>query len=300
MAIGIMQKLKASLVVKANAVLGEGSLWHPIQQVLYWVDIEKMEVHSLEPCTNMHKVWLFGKRVSALVPSVNGNIIMALQGEIAELDITSGTIKTLARLESHLPQNRCNDGKCDAAGRFWIGTMHVDCKVGAGSLYCIDSHLNITKVLQNLTIANGMGWSPAGDVMYFIDSEDRKVRSFDFSTDKAELDNEKTVVSFDNKAEMPDGMCVDNEGMLWIAFWGGSRVGRYDPLTGEALSEIEVPAPHVTSCCFGGEDLTTLYITTARQGLSEDQLERHPLSGSIFSCIPGAKGSHADFFDVNT
>jgi sugar lactone lactonase YvrE len=291
-----MQKLKASLLLKTDSILGEGPAWHEGQQRLYWVDIKKMQVHCFEPRTNNHLVWSVGKKVGAVVPATNGNLILALQGEIAELDIISGTVTTLKELESHIPENRCNDGKCDAAGRFWIGTMNNSCKPCEGSLYCIDRALNVNSVLTELSVSNGMGWSLNGNQMYFIDTADHNVKRFDFHRDEVTLRNEQVILRFEDTDESPDGMCVDSEGMLWIAFWCGKRVGRYDPVSGKQLAEIEVPALNVTSCCFGGDDLATLYITTAREELSASQLEDYPLSGSLFSCKPGVKGLNPDFF----
>ena len=125
---------------------------------------------------------------------------------------------------------------------------------------------------------------------------DQHVKQFDFNIDFPSLTNEQVIIRSNTKNESPDGMCVDSEGMLWVAFWGGARVGRYDPVTGKQVVEITVPALHVTSCCFGGTDLQTLYITTARQGLSQQQLQEYPLSGSIFSCQPGVSGLSADVF----
>lgn len=291
-----MVNYKAELVLQMDSILGEGPVWHPIHQKLYWVDIEKKELHTLEPDTRQHTIWPAPKRVSAVVPAKNGNLILALQGEIVEMDLASGAFKTLVELESYLPDNRCNDGKCDAAGRFWVGTMNVDCNLHEGSLYCIDQTYHITKVLENLTIANGMGWSPDGDKMYFIDSHDHNVKSFQFKKDRCALVDGQIIFGFDNKNELPDGMCVDAEGMLWIAFWGGSRVGRYDPATGSQLAEILIPATQVTSCCFGGEDLKTLFITTARQGLSQAEIDQYPLSGSLFASRVQVRGSQTNFF----
>lgn len=282
-----------------DSILAEGPVWHHLQQKLFWVDIEKKEVNGFEPLTRKHIVYPVSKRVSAIIPAENDTFILALQGEIAEMDLPSGMIRTVMQLESTLPHNRCNDGKCDPAGRFWIGTMHLDCNRGEGSLYCIDQPFHITQVLKNLTIANGMGWSPDGQHMYFIDSDDRNVKRFTFNKNGCELLDEKIILQFKNTHELPDGMCVDAEGMLWIAFWGGKRVGRYNPGNGMQLAQIEVPASQVTSCCFGGKDLTTIFITTARRGLSKTEIVKYPLSGSLFSCKTDVSGLETNFFRAN-
>ena len=288
--------INAEVVVKAQNTLGEGPVWHSLHQMLYWVDIEQRVVHGFDPEKNLHAKWPVRKRVGTVAPARNGNLILGLQGEIAELDLATGRVHTLAPLEADLPDNRCNDGKCDRAGRFWVGTMHLDCKPATGSLYCIDTDLRITKVLEGLTIANGMGWSRDGSRMFFIDSADRAVKSFRFSEKHASLAADETVLRFHNDDELPDGMCVDSAGNLWIGFWGGGRVGCYDPATGRHLLDVKVPAPHVTSCCFGGADLKTLYVTSARQGLTGERLEEFPLSGSVFSCRTEVHGNDAEFF----
>ncbi len=288
--------MEAKPVVQLPSYLGESPVWHSIQQLLYWVDIENGEVHALEPHTNRHRMWPVKKRVGAVAPTANGSLVLALQGEIAELDTNTGAVRKLFGLEADIADNRCNDGKTDPAGRFWIGTMQVKCQPGRGSLYCIDRDFQVKKILSGLTISNGMGWSPEEDYMYFIDSADRNVRRFKFNKDQMSLQEEKVILKFEDERESPDGMCVDSEGMLWIAFWGGYRVGRYDPHSGKHLDDIRVPAPLASSCCFGGRDLKTLYITTAREDLTEKQLDEFPLSGSLFSCPTAVAGLEGYLF----
>jgi sugar lactone lactonase YvrE len=291
--------MNATPIVKLPTYLGEGPVWHSIQQMLYWVDIENGEVHLLEPHTGRHRMWNVHRRVGAVAPMANGNILLALQGQIAEMNPDTGAVRKILDLESDVPDNRCNDGKTDPAGRFWIGTMERACKPGMGSLYCIDRDYKVTKMLSGLTISNGMGWSPEEDVMYFIDSADHNVRRYRFNREAQSMGKEKVILTFDNPGESPDGMCVDSEGKLWIAFWGGFRVGRFDPETGKHLQDIRVPVPQPSSCCFGGKDLQTLYITSAREGMTQDQIDKYPLSGSLFSARPGVEGLESYYFGRN-
>jgi sugar lactone lactonase YvrE len=290
-----MKKLQATMLLATNSTLGEGPLWHAEHKMLYWVDIEQKIVHAFEPHTGRHRTIEVPKRVGTVTGASNGKLIVGLQGEIAELDPNTGRLRTITLLEPDLIDNRCNDGKCDPAGRLWVGTMQLETRPKMGSLYCIGHDLIPHRVLSGLTISNGMGWSPDGQYMYFIDSADYKVRRYRYSN-QAILKEERIVLAFEK--DLPDGMCVDSDGNLWIGFWGASRVGCYDPTTGEHLLDVHVPAPHVTSCCFGGDDLKTLYITTAREGLSEDQLKEFPLSGCLFTCKPGASGMHANNFSI--
>ncbi len=291
-----MTTLDARTLLKTENILGEGPLWHSVHQMLYWVDIEKEVVHAFEPHTQRHREWPVASRVGTIAPSADGKLVLGLHGEVAELDTATGEVTRLVELEQDLPENRCNDGKCDPVGRFWVGTMHLQTKPGTGSLYCIDHSRKVHRVLKGLTISNGMGWSPDGRYMYFIDSHDRYVRRYRFNPDQPVLEGEEIILRFSDEEGLPDGMCVDREGNLWIGFWGGYRVGCYNPETGEHLADVSVPAPHVTSCCFGGKELDTLYITTARDGLDDEQLKHDPLSGSLFVCEPGATGMDAHFF----
>ena len=288
--------MKAKPIVRCENLLGEAPLWHTIHQILYWVDIESRIVHGYEPHTGQHREWLVPQMVGTVACASNGNLFLGLQNEIAELDPATGHVHTLAALEADLPDNRCNDGKCDPAGRFWVGTINMESKPGAGSLYCVDTEYQITKVLGGLTVANGMAWSPRGDAMYFIDSHHRNVMRYDFDPATTELRNARVILKGENEDEVPDGVCVDEEGMLWIGFYGGYRVGRYDPATGKHLADVNVPAPNVTSCCFGGQDLKTLYIATARQGLPAEQLKEFPLSGSLFTYETDIAGIPTNIF----
>ena len=293
-----MKKYKARLTLKMENELGEGPMWHPYTGQLYWVDILKGYIYLYDPIKNEVGSFQSEKYISALVPTSDGKLIAALQNEIVKVDITTGEINKLMDIERSLEHNRCNDGKCDSRGRFWIGTMHIEALPEQGALYRINHDHSVEKMLAHLTISNGMGWSPDDREMYFIDSFDRCIRSFDFEPGRGAISNEKICIPIKGTQALPDGMCVDTEGNLWIAFWGGGRVGGYHPKTGEHIADIEVPAQNVTSCCFGGADGQTLYITTARAGLSKKELEQNPLSGSLFSCRMPVKGLRANCFEI--
>lgn len=287
---------KASLALQKNARLGEGIFWHAEHRKIYWVDIEEKQVHQYDPQTGDDKMWNVSQRVGCIVPAANDKIVCAMQGEIAELDLSTGITKKLLDIEKELPGNRCNDGNVDINGRLWIGTMSVKEEKEKGSLYCIGPDLIPTKMFGNLSISNGIGWSLNDDEMYLIDTPDKKLFGFRYDAAEGKITNERKIDFFPGTGGLPDGMCTDSEGMLWIAFWGGKRVGRFDPATGDQLAEVEVPAVNITSCCFGDEDLQTLYIITARQGMTEEELKEYPLSGSIFKCNPGVSGTKMNYF----
>ena len=196
--------------------------------------------------------------------------------------------------EADKPENRFNDGKCDCSGRFWAGTMSKKLDSGygdsgpAGSVYCLEPDLRISRKIENVTISNGLGWSPDNGTLYYIDSPTKTVAAYDFDRRNGGISRKRVVVELpDGFVGMPDGMCVDAEGMLWIALWGGAGVTRWDPATGGLLQKLAVPALNVTSCVFGGTKLDELFITTARLGTDT---QAYPLAGGLFRVKPGVTG----------
>jgi sugar lactone lactonase YvrE len=212
------------------------------------------------------------------------------------LDPDSGKITFLADPESHLPENRFNDGKCDPFGRFWAGTMALDFTKGAGSMYCLFPDLSAKKMAGDLTISNGLAWSLDQKTMYLIDSADATVWAFDYDPKTAAIQNKRALIVFQKKDGSPDGMTMDSEGKLWIAHWDGARVTRWDPENGKLLFTQPIPASLVTSVAFGGPGLDEMYVTTARVSLSEETLASQPHAGGLFRFKPGVKGLPAPEF----
>ncbi|MCR4286083.1 MAG: SMP-30/gluconolactonase/LRE family protein, partial [Candidatus Kaiserbacteria bacterium] len=224
---------------------------------------------------------------------------VAVQNGFGRYDTKSGVLEMLATVEHENSSIRFNDGKCDPAGRFWAGTMAQDGTPDAGSLYCLDYDLIVTKKLGGIGISNGIGWSPKADKMYYIDSRSQKVVEYSYDLASGAISSPRTVVEIEVKEGTPDGMCVDAEGMLWVALWDGGKVIRINPKNGERLSEVMVPkVQKVTSCAFGGKDLSTLFITTARVDLSPDEERRQPDAGSLFSVVVGVRGLPANVFEL--
>lgn len=289
-----MQTWNASLLCKKKLFLGEGAIWHPTWKEFLYVDIEGCKVGCIDPLTKIVKEKNVGKRIGTVVPAVNGSLIVALEGSIEELNFESGEKKELISLEPCKPMNRCNDGKCDAAGRLWFGTMHKEAKLHEGALYFYDGSLQ--KKLGRISVSNGICWSQDNRIMYYIDSYDYNIKAYDFELKTGNISNERIVVGINESEHTPDGMCIDKQGMLWVAIWGGSSVYRFNPFNGKLIGIVNVDAMNVTSCALGGKNMDQLFITTARSGLNEEQLKHYPLSGSLFIAETKIKGISTNFF----
>lgn len=286
------------VVLDARATLGEGALWHPVENKLYWVDIEGRVLHIFDPESGKDVTFPTGERVGTVVPIAGGGALVALQNGIHKINTGTGDM-TLITDPIKNPEIRFNDGKCDPAGRFWVGTMALDSEKGAAVLYRMDADQRVHQMLDNVTVSNGIAWSADKKTMYYVDTPTATVRAFDYDNETGAISNGRVVIRVAEGEGFPDGMTIDAEGKLWIAMWGGSGVARYDPLTGQLMEKIDVPAPHTTSCAFGGKNLETLYITTARTGLGEETLEKFPHSGALFAVKPGVKGVPAEFYKGN-
>lgn len=282
--------MEPELVVDARATLGEGPVWHPRRQQLYWVDIEEGKLHVHDPAGQQDRVYEVGCRVGAAVPRRPGGMVVATESGLQAFDLETSRRENLADPESHLPDNRFNDGKCDAEGRFWAGTMSLKREPNAGSLYVLERDHSVRRVLDGVTTSNGLDWSLDRSTMYYIDTPTLQVAAFDFNLSAGTISNRRTVIRFPDGVGRPDGMTIDAEGMLWIAHWDGGRITRWDPDGSRLLATLHVPADRVTSCTFGGPKLETLYITTARHGLDTQALARQPHAGGLFSVSPGVSG----------
>ncbi|WP_235775475.1 MULTISPECIES: SMP-30/gluconolactonase/LRE family protein [Paenibacillus] len=284
------------LLVDELALLGEGPLWLPESKTIIWVDIEGMCIHLYTPGTEVKEVISVGERIGAVVPAADGRMVCALQSGFAYLDLTSKSLERIADPEEDQPENRFNDGKCDPAGRFWAGTMPLAGDSPDGALYRLDGDGKISTMLVGVGCSNGLAWDAEATTLYYIDTPTGRVDQFDYDVLTGNIKNRRTAFHLPPGQGSPDGMTIDLEGMLWVAHWGGSCVSRWNPVTGKCLETVSLPVSQVTSCCFGGENLDELYITSARDGLSEEQLQDEPLAGGIFKYTPGVRGVAANVF----
>ncbi len=285
----LIQKWKALPLIKTELLLGEGALWHSVWKKFLYVDILGKKVGCLDPITKIIEERTVDEKVGTVVPADNNTLCIALENSIALFNFETGELNELIKIEEDKPKNRSNDGKCDALGRLWIGTMQEDAKGDGGVLYCFDGK-KLTEKLTNRKVSNGICWSKDNRIMYHIDTLDYTIKKYDFDLIHGTISKESIIIDMTQSGLTPDGMTIDDEGMLWVAMWGGGCVHRYNPLTGELIGKVEVDAPQVTSCAFGGNGMQQLFITTARVGLDEEQLLQYPDSGSLFIVDVGIRG----------
>jgi sugar lactone lactonase YvrE len=279
----------------AKAKLGEGPLWSVKEQALYWVDILNRRLHRYSPWEEQ-RTWQFDQEISALAERESADgLVITLRHGFALFNPATEELTPLAEPEAHLPENRFNDGKCDKHGRFWAGSVEFNCTLEAGSLYRLSPDRECRKMDSGYIVTNGPTWSADDKTMYHNDSARGRVYAFDFDSASGEISNKRLFLQFSEEDGSPDGMATDAEGGLWIAHWGTSKVTRHDA-DGKVLKTIELPCSQITSCAFGGPNFTTLYITSARNGLSEQQLEREPLAGGLFAVDIDIPGTPANRF----
>jgi sugar lactone lactonase YvrE len=284
------EHLDLELVVDKRALVGEGSLWDPDRQVLYWVDILSHELYVYDPSSGQNRTIPTCQAVGTVVPRKGGGVALALHNGFAVLDLDTEKITPIADPERQMPANRFNDGKCDPAGRFWAGTMDFFGAADCGALYCLDVDRSVSKKVEPVTISNGIVWSADHRTMYYIDTALDTVRAYDYDIDTGNISNVRVAVEHQNGEGHFDGMSIDEEGMLWIAVFGGWGLQRYNPDNGERLRHIRLPFGQTTSCAFGGEHLDELYVTSAVYGLDDEAFQDQPLAGSLIKIDPGVKG----------
>ncbi|GAB2750997.1 SMP-30/gluconolactonase/LRE family protein [Streptomyces bullii] len=265
------------VAVRAEADLGEGPTWDAKTGRLLWIDILGARIHTYDPVTGRRTVRRTDQHVGAVKPRSNGGLVLNLRDGIGLLD-PDGTFRWLHR--EPVPGRRANDAAVAPDGALWAGTMRYDEAPGGGTLSRVTGDGTVEAVLDDVAVSNGTGWSPDGRLMYYIDSPTRRVDVFDHQDGR--VSGRRPFAEIEEGAGFPDGLTVDAEGCVWVALWQGAAVRRYTP-DGTLDRVIELPVPLVTACAFGGADLTDLYVTTARTGLTAPPA----LAGSLF-VVPGA------------
>jgi len=276
--------MQAELLLDAKATLGEGPAWDSKTQTLYWLDILEKRIYA-----DTRILAQLDDLVCCIAPRKNGNLLLGTRLGFADLNPDTVQLTVLAALDSELPTNRLNDGKCDPAGRLLAGTMDMNEKDPNGALYSFDGK-NSTRLLDKVTISNGLAWSVDHKTFYYIDTPTREVKAFDYDLATGQIANPRVAIHIPESLGWPDGMTSDTDGNLWIALWGGAQITKWNPSTGKLLEQIPVPALQTSSCVFGGKDMNELYITSARKSMSETDLKKYPLSGGLFKVITNVVG----------
>ncbi len=273
----------------AETILGEAPAWCPKEQVVYWVDIEGKTILRMDPQSGDRQIFPQDYEFGCIVKRADGGFIAGTDAGLVHLDADLKSSEIFATPETEFPNNRFNDGKCDRRGRFWVGSTDKNETEPNGALYQVNGSGDVLRMLPGVIVSNGLGWSPDDRIMYFTDSGHGAIYAFDFDVDTGEIENQREFARVAPADGMPDGLAVDAQGYVWGAHWGGWRITRYDP-DGRIDRVIDLPVPQVTSVAFGGAGLDQLFVTTARLGLTEDQLKEAPLSGGLFMIDAGVAG----------
>lgn len=294
--------MEADLLYRCSDQTGEAATWLADPGLLLWVDIDEGILHRYHWDSKQVRDYALPEMVTAVIPWKGhpGEVLLAMKNRFVAWHLTKGTYRTLIELPGLSPQLRTNDCKASPEGRLWCGVMHMNEYSGTGSLYCVESGHSCNQVLSRQCIPNGIVWNRAGDRMYYADSGRGCIEEYAYDRLTGSICLLRTAVQVPPEFGVPDGMTIDGDGMLWVAHWGGGGVYVWNPANGRLVDKIGVPAPHVASCTFGGQKKDQLYITTARSGLSAEQREAWPLSGSLFVAeLPGVMSgeNHYPFVD---
>lgn len=291
-------------VVSAQSELGEGPVWHPREQVLYWLDIYQGRLHRYDPLSKDHQVTDLGLMTSAMGIRAGGGFVMATckgfafwdgQSQPAGLERFKFLGDPDADETGNVRTNRFNDGKTDRQGRFWAGKMS---KRPTNSLFRLDPDCSIQRMESGILISNGLGWSPDDRIFYYTDSEAKTIFAYDFDAASGSIHNRRVFfqVPADPQEGFPDGLAVDEEGCIWSARWGGWKIVRYRP-DGTIEREVAMPVEFPTSCAFGGPELKDLYITSAWTEVPPTRRAGQPLAGDVFCLKTQVRGFIEPLFE---
>ncbi len=276
-------------VLDIKASLGECPLWSVDEQVLYWVDINAPSLNRFDPLTGRNTAWPMPEAIGCFALRECGGFIAALRGGFWFVDRDGKPERKVADAPYDPAHHRFNDGRADAHGRFWAGSMNEKRDASTAKLYRLDRDFTQTAMIPDIMISNGLAWSPDGRTLYHTDTPTRTINAWDFDASTGAIAHRRVFARFAGENDRPDGGAVDREGCYWSAFYRGGKIVRISP-RGEILAEFPLPAMCPTMCAFGGPDLKTVYVTTARQHRDPEELARMPGSGGIFALrvdVPG-------------
>jgi xylono-1,5-lactonase len=267
-------------VCEISAELGEGPVWDPRDRALWFVDIKNKKVHRYDSARRDYRTWDAPEYVCFLFPAESGGFVAGLKSGLFRFDPGSGSFDRIVSVESDKPDNRLNDGAVDRAGRLWFGTMDNKEKDKSGAFYRFANGEVTPTGIGDMVVTNGPAVSPDGRTLYLVDTFRRRIDKAEIRGDGS-LGERRPFVTIEEGAGFPDGPTVDSEGAVWIGLYSGWSARRYSA-AGELISTVQIPAANVTKLAFGGDDLRTVFATTARQGLSDEQKQKQPLAGHLF------------------
>ena len=290
------------VAVAAAALLGESPVWHPHEQVLYYVDVHGRKLQRFDPKSGDLRHWEFETEVASLAPRMDGTLLLAMRDGLWHFDPSSGERTRVAEPDYDPGTERFNDGKADPQGRFWVGTIYEPRDTPLASLRCF-ANGELTKKIEGITVGNGLAWSPSGRTMHWSDTKAHTVYAADFDPPSGALSRRRVFASFpvkqagqslDTYGGRPDGAAMDAEGCYWVAMFEGQRVVCLSP-EGDIVREVRLPVRCPTMPCFGGPDLKTLYITTSREGRPAVELIEQPYAGCVLAIEVDVPGLPANF-----
>lgn len=288
---------KLNHIQNSKSILGEGPFYKEDENSLYWSDIKDKRIYKYDLESKEVEHFQFTKPIGSFAFTSDNTLLATTNEGYEYLNLDTKEITPFNNPEKDLINNRFNDGKCDAYGRYFAGTMDNNEEKITGSLYCLDKNV-IVKKEKDLFISNGLGWNKDSSKFYLTDSPKRVIYVYDYDLETSKMSNKQIFVRIKEEDGYPDGLCLDEEDYIWSAHWAGSKITRYKP-DGSIDRIIELPVPNVTSCCFGGKDFKTLFITTAQKGLSKEDLQNAPLSGHTFILETQTKGQKPNYFKNN-
>ena len=274
--------------------VGECPLWHAEEAALYWVDIDAFTVHRLDPASGEHRSWLLASEPASLAMCAGGGLMVALRSGFAHLNTVSGELTPVADAPYDPATTRFNDGRVDAAGRFWVGTLYEPRDKQAAQMFCLQ-HGKVRQIWSGgMTVSNGLAFSPDQRSLYHADTTTHRIDRYGFDLATGALSGPERFQQFstdkaNNYGGRPDGAAVDSEGAYWSAMFEGGRLLRFAP-DGALLQEVKLPLRCPTMMAFGGADLRTLYITSASHKRSAEERAQYPLTGCVLSMrvdVPG-------------